>query len=169
MFASNAWVTVGKIEASFGIQGWVKIRSYTDPITNIFDYSPWQLIKNGEIVPAKLEKTKKNNKSLIAKFQNIDSPETAAVLFGSDITVPRDVLPILPDDEFYWSDLEGLTVINLQGITLGTVKRLMATGANDVLIISGEREYLIPYVLERHVKSIDLKNRQIIVDWDAEF
>ncbi len=169
MSASNSWVTVGKIETSFGIQGWLKIRSYTNPYTNLFLYSPWQLRKDGQLLDAKLEKTQKQNKSLIAKFKNIDTPETAMSLCGSEIIVPRDVLPALPKDDFYWSDLEGLTVINEQGITLGTVTRLMATGANDVLVVNGERERLIPYVLERHVKSVDLNNQKIIVDWDAEF
>lgn len=169
MSASNSWITVGKIEASFGVQGWLKVRSYTDPITNLFRYSPWQLRKNGQVIEAELEKTKKQHKSLIAKFKNIDTPEIAANLTGSEIFVPRSILPDLPENEFYWSDLEGLKVVNLEGIELGTVSQLMATGANDVLIVTGDKKRLIPFVMERHIKSIDLANQTIVVDWDAEF
>ena len=79
-----------------------------------------------------------------------------------------DELPPLEDGDFYWAELEGLRVVTVEGAELGVVKRLMETGANDVLVVQGERERLIPYVAAV-VRNVDLDSRTIEVDWDKDF
>jgi len=95
--------------------------------------------------------------------------EQAATLVGSQIFVSRDQLPATAEDEYYWSDLEGLEVKTTSGELLGRVEKLMETGANDVLVIRGNREHLVPFVPGQYVKHVDLEGGMIEVDWDPEF
>jgi len=83
--------------------------------------------------------------------------------------VPRSELPDPGPDSFYWTDLEGLTVRTVAGVELGVVDHLLETGANDVLVLKGERERLIPYVRGAVVTDVDLEQGVITVDWDPEF
>ena len=88
---------------------------------------------------------------------------------GREIAVERDQLPELANDEYYWTDLEGLQVRTCAGVTLGRVDHLLATGANDVLVVQGEREHLIPFVLGSVVKAVHLSDGWMEVDWDPDF
>ena len=158
-------VTIGNINGLYGVQGWLKVFSYTDPISNILDYSPWQI--QGQTL--KLQDGRLHTKGIIVKFETIDERNIAARLLGSDIMVNRTQLPAISKDEYYWTDLEGLTVINNEGINLGRVDHLLATGANDVLVVEGECQRMIPFVLQQIVIKVDLTHRIILVDWDADF
>lgn len=163
---AEEYVVIGKIGATYGVKGWLKITSFTDPLHNILQYAPWfisdpqhpwQLIQVTEGRP--------HGKGIVVKFAGIDNPEQARLMTGKAIGAKRSQLPILPKDEFYWADLEGLTVINQRGETLGTVIYVMATGANDVLVVKGQKEIAIPYLPEV-IKKIDLSQRLIQVDWE---
>lgn len=168
---SEELVIVGQIVGLFGVKGWVKIRSYTDPREQIAHYRPWQVSVEGERRDLEVEAVQPQGKSLIARLAGITDREQAIKLMNSDIVIYRRQLPVLSENEFYWRDLEGLKVLNLNGIELGTVKSLFATGANDVLVVhkDGGPEILIPYVIDRVVHSVDMKSGIIRVDWEADF
>lgn len=152
-----------------GVQGWVKVLSFTEPRTNLLDYRNWQLTHDGESREVQVEAAQESGKRLIAKIAGVDDRDAAAELIGAMIEVPRSAMPPLAPDEYYWADLEGLAVINLAGERLGSVSRVMATGANDVLILDGSAERLIPFVANRIVQRVDLAAGEIVVDWDDSY
>lgn len=157
-------IPVGRIVGVFGVQGWVKVFSETARREDIFRYSPWYLDNR----PWRLISGKRHGKALIAQPDGCDDRDAAAALIGRSISVRRDQPPPSPD-ELYWADLEGMRVITAQGVDLGVVERLFETGANDVLVVRGERERLIPFLWERVVQDVDLDRREMRVDWDPEF
>ena len=163
------WVQVGRISGVYGVKGWVKVYSYTDPVDNILDYKNWYLQKNGQWTATNILQCKKHGKGIIAHISGCNTPEDAARLKNIEIGISRDQLPELDDDEYYWSDLVGLSVATITGDKLGEVSRLMSTGSNDVLVVKGQRERLIPYIRPDVVKTVDLDKRIIEVDWDPEF
>ncbi|MGD8925921.1 MAG: ribosome maturation factor RimM [Thioalkalispiraceae bacterium] len=160
-------VIIGTVAGVFGIKGWLKIRSETDPPSNILQYSPWFLHKNGQWLRYDVEQGQRHNKGLIAHLQGCDDRDLAASLVGYEIAVDRSQLPETAEGEYYWSDLIGLNVVNRQGRELGKIKDLMQTGANDVLIVqNGENEVLIPYVMGHYIDTVDLSQGRMVVDWE---
>jgi 16S rRNA processing protein RimM len=160
-------VRLGEICGVHGVKGWVRLRSFTDPRTNLFDYADWLIDSADGRRAVAVEASGTSGKHLIAKLAGVDDRDAAAALIGAGIGVPRSALPSCEPGEYYWTDLEGLTVRTEAGDSLGTVERLVATGANDVLVLDGER--MIPFVAERIVKSVDVEAREIVVDWDASY
>jgi len=161
-------VTLGRISSFFGVRGWVKVFSYTHPLTNILEYSPWQLHQNGQVRSVNLIAGRKHGKGIVVQLENCMSREDTLQFLGADIIVDREELPPVEMDEYYWSDLVGLSVFNLEGVNLGQVNYIVETGANDVLVLKGERERLIPF-RNQIVQDIDLTQSIIKVDWDASF
>jgi 16S rRNA processing protein RimM len=160
-------VPLGHIAGVHGIQGWVKVHSLTEPREAIFEYQPWLL---GEALEAvRVRQGKKHGNRLIALLENADSREAAEALVNQSIAVYRDQFPELPQGEFYWTDLRGLAVRLEDGRELGTIDRMLATGANDVMVVRGERERLIPFILGEYVKRVDLDAGVVTVDWDPDF
>lgn len=162
-------LTVGEIAGVYGVRGWVRIRSYTDPPANIFDYRPWLVESNGSWSEHTVSEGRPHGKGLIARLPGVDDRDSAAAMVGCKLAVYRRQLPPGGDDEFYWADLEGLEVRTLGGLVLGTVDHLIETGANDVLVVRGERERLIPYLRDRVIRRVDLQAGTITVDWDEDF
>ena len=161
---------LGKIAGLFGVKGWVKVFSHTDPRENIVGYSPWYLRKGGgEWTPVKVKSGRRHGKSVVALLEGIEDRDGAVALQGYDIAVHRSQLPAPADGEFYWTDLIGLTVSTESGVELGRVDHLLETGANDVLVVRGERERLIPFLYGDVVKTVDLAQRCMVVDWDPDF
>jgi len=160
-------IALGYISAVHGIKGWVKVHSWTRPMEAILGYQPWLL--GEEKKPVKIVDGRKQGKGLVALLPGFEDRETAAKLVGQQIFVDRDQLPATLEDEYYWSDLEGLMVRTTSGELLGQVEKLMETGANDVLVIRGKRAHLVPFVQGQYVKHVDLENGLIEVDWDPEF
>jgi 16S rRNA processing protein RimM len=162
-------VIIGKVGAPHGIRGWLSIHSNTQPRENILDYLPW-LIKRGVTWhELNVIEVREQNKNLLALFADCLDRTAAEKYVNAELAIPRDRLPVLAADEFYWSDLTGLTVTTTTGRELGKIDHLFATGANDVLVIKGDKEYLVPYVKNRVVKNIDLKAGTMTVDWDPDF
>jgi 16S rRNA processing protein RimM len=161
------YVPLGVISGIHGLKGGVKVHSYTRPREAIFDFGAWRL--GDERRPVKVESGGPSGKTLVAKLAEIDDRESARVLIGQEIAVLRSDLPELASGEYYWADLLGLEVFNREGQALGTVERMMETGANDVLVIRGEKEHLVPYVPGQYVLRIDLEAGRMEVDWDSEF
>ena len=165
--AGEARVAMGRIGAPHGVKGWVRIQSETRPRENLLDYTPWYL--GEEQRPCRVLEVRTQGKHLVARIEGIDSREQAAALTHGVIRVDRAVLPPAAEDEYYWADLEGLAVVAEDGTSLGTVDGLMETGANDVLVVRGERERLIPFIQGSVVREVSLAEGRITVDWDPDF
>ena len=165
--SAHKHVALGYISAVHGIKGWVKVHSWTRPMEAILDYQPWLLGEDSKSV--KIVDGRKQGKGLAALLPGYEDREQAANLVGQQIFVEREQLPPAEKDEYYWSDLIGLKVHTTTGVVLGRVDRLMETGANDVLVIQGDREHLVPFIQGQYVKRVDLEDGLIEVDWDPEF
>ncbi|HET9835320.1 MAG TPA: ribosome maturation factor RimM [Rhodanobacteraceae bacterium] len=170
--ADGRRVLLGRIVGVYGVRGEVKIESHTEPRLRIFDYQPWLLEREpGVVEEVRGASGRAQGKGVVAALVGIGDRDRATSLIGANIFVPRGALPPAAEDEVYQSDLEGLEVVNLAGVTLGRVSHLFETGANPVLVARREdgREHLIPYVPEMYVQSVDLDAKRITVDWDPDF
>jgi len=160
---------IGKINGVYGVAGWVKVFSYCRPRENIFSYRPW-LIKQGSAWQScQLLACRHQGKNLLALLENLSDRGLAQGFIGLDIAVKTESLPSLAAGEYYWSELIGMEVLDLDGKSFGRVADIQETGANDVLFIGGEKPYLIPFVQEEIVQDIDLENKRIIVDWNPAY
>ena len=159
---------VGKINGFFGVQGWVKIFSYTEPRKNIFEYQPWYFIDDGTYKTIEMTMGREQSKTIVAHVKGVDNRDQAGQLIGKSLYVDKDQLPELDDNEHYWHELVGFRVINKNGIDLGVVDYLVDTSSNDVLVTKGDKEHWIPYI-EPYLVSVDKQNRVISVDWDENF
>lgn len=162
------FVTLGRISGLYGVKGWVKVYSHTSPLGNILKYPKWYLKVADGWQEFQLETGKPHGKGIIAKLATIYDRDIAATLIDTDIAIPRDQLPELGNNEFYWTDLEGIKVITIEGVELGKLDYLFETGANDVIVVMGERQRLLPYI-DQVVKRVDLDAGIMEVDWDPEF
>ncbi len=175
-------VILGRITGVYGVKGWLKIFSYTDPMESIVDYSPWYIRpenrKNAPWTKVDVKAGKRHAKTVVAKLEHCNDRDQAQAFIGSEIAIELDQLEELSDsNEFYWHDLIGLRVINLQGMELGVVKKMMETGANDVLVVVSEIEgteketieRLIPWTMHMAIIAVDLEQGIIEVDWDPDF
>jgi 16S rRNA processing protein RimM len=160
-------VLLGHVSGVHGLEGWIKIHSLTDPREAIFEYQPWLL--GASLEEVRLTQGKKHGSRLIALLENTESREQAEALVNQPIAVYRDQFPELPGGTFYWTDLVGLTVRLEDGRELGTIASMLATGANDVMVVRGERERLIPFIRGQYVKQVDLDAGLVTVDWDPDF
>jgi 16S rRNA processing protein RimM len=163
------WVVLGKVSGLYGIKGWVKIFSYTEPRESIIDYNPIFLNIDNEWQEFQISDGELQGKGMAIRIQGIEDRDAAASLLNCDIAISREQLAELSPGEFYWADLEGLKVITVSGVELGTVSHLFTTGANDVVVVKGERERLIPFLRDDVIIDIDLEQNIMRVDWDPEF
>ncbi len=163
-------VTLGRIAAAHGIKGWVKVHSETSPRENILGYSPWLLVGRGRRETRKVDAGRLQGKAVLAKLAGCDDRDAAEALVGAEIEIRRAQLPDTTDPgEFYWADLVGLEVNTVDGVALGRIESLFETGSNDVMVVRGERERLVPYIWAQVVRSVDLEAGVMLVDWDADF
>ena len=103
------------------------------------------------------------------QLKDCNDRDAAAMLTGTEIGVYRSQLPAVESDDFYWNDLIGLQVVTNSGRLLGRVDHLIETGANDVMVVKGEQECLVPYIKDQVIESVDLEAGEIRVDWDPDF
>jgi 16S rRNA processing protein RimM len=162
------WVTLGRVSGVFGVKGWLKVHSYTEPRANIAQYGVWLLRMNGVDRPFEVEDGRAQGGSVVAKLRGLDDRDDALEWVGAEIVIEREALPELAANEFYWSDLEGLEVRTTAGEVLGKVDHLLATGANDVLVTDSSPQHLIPFIVGTVVKQVDLAARLIVVDWSTD-
>jgi 16S rRNA processing protein RimM len=167
--ASSKLVTLGRVSGVFGVKGWLKIESYTDPPDNIVHYEVWRLRLNEVERSVVLEQGRRHVNGVVAKLAGVEDRDRAREWVGAEIVVERQQLPPLGASEYYWTDLEGLEVHTPDGVSLGTVDHLLATGGNDVLVLRGATERLVPFVLGRVIKAVDLERGVIVADWPADF
>jgi 16S rRNA processing protein RimM len=161
-------ISVGHILGVHGVRGQVRVFSNTSPRDNILKYSPW-VIRHAGMDQVSAVSGRRQGKNVIASLDCINDREHAEVLTGAEILIYRHQLPELSEGEYYWSQLIGLKVVNQDQHDLGTIDQMIETGANDVMVVQGDRERLIPYVMDDVVKSVDLQQQQITVDWEIDY
>ena len=166
---SDRKIVIGRIAGLYGVRGWVKVYSWTEPREAIIGYSPWQVRIGGGWREMRVAEGRRHGKGVVVRLEGCDDRDEAAKLLGAEIAISRSQLPGTAAGEYYWTDLVGLKVVTREGVELGVVKSLMETGANDVLVVQGERERLIPYLFGEVVMEVDLEHRLMRVDWDPEF
>ncbi|HYQ73214.1 MAG TPA: ribosome maturation factor RimM [Gammaproteobacteria bacterium] len=165
----DAPLVMGRIAAPYGVKGWVRVVTFTETAENLLSYSPWYLRRDAQWREVRVLDGREHGKGLVVQLEGIGDRDAAAAMSGTDVGVYRSQLPPPDADEYYWSDLTGLQVFTTEDRLLGVVDHLIATGANDVLVIRGEREYLVPFVRGQVIKSIDLAAGVMRVDWDPDF
>ena len=164
-------VLLGKVVGVFGVRGWVKLLSHTEPHDALFDYLPWTL-RSPRGVEQEIDELEGRppGRGLVALLPGITTREQAETLIGSEIWVDRARLPRPKRGEYYWIDLEGCAVRPVGGVELGTISHMFGTGANDVMSVKdGAKERLVPFIHDDVVKSVDLDAKTIVVDWDPDF
>jgi 16S rRNA processing protein RimM len=159
-------VVLGRISGLFGVRGWVKVYSYTEPREAVLEYDRWLLSGKDGWQEATVAEGQRHGKTVIVRIDGYLDRDQAAALIGTEIAVPRGALPEAGTDRFYWSDLEGLRVVHCDGTELGRVAYLLETGANDVMVVKGEQERLVPFVMDKVVLGVDLDKGEIEVDWE---
>jgi 16S rRNA processing protein RimM len=182
--AVNNMVVMGRIVAPYGVYGWLKVLPDTEAIDGLFDYDTWWLGKGDDWREMVVETAKLHNDVIVVKLEGIDDRDAAFACKGKQIAVPRAQLPEPDENEYYWSDLIGLRVVNSQGVDFGLITEVFETGANDVLVVKPDvvkpdvvtadaekekpQERLLPFVAAV-VLEVDLKAKTMVVDWDEDF
>ncbi|ROR29825.1 ribosome maturation factor RimM [Inmirania thermothiophila] len=162
-------VVLGRVSGLYGVRGWVRVYSYTEPREGILRYDPWYLGHGGRWRRMDLVGGRRHGKGVVAALAGVADRDAAAALMGAQIAVRRSQLPPPAEGEYYWADLIGLEVRTVEGTPLGKVADLMETGANDVLVVRGERERLIPFLPGQVVRRVDVAGGLLEVDWDPGF
>ena len=176
---ANAMLVVGKITGCYGIKGWVKIHPYTDPQENFLEFGHWMLKRREGLEPVEFDAGRRQGKGLVAHIAGVDDRTLAESYRGFEVVVAAGSLPDLEEDDYYWSQLQGLQVwcsdqspeASAERVLLGSVDYLIETGANDVLVVKpsegsiDDRERLIPYLLGDVVTTVDLDQAVIEVSW----
>ncbi len=161
-------IVVGKVSGHFGVLGWVKVFSETRPRDGILAYKKvWLKTLQGWCLYS-VQNARMQGLGVVMQFEGFKNREQAALLIGALIAVSKDQLPVLKD-EYYWSDLIDCRVINQEQVDFGQVQEVLETGANDVLLVQGERQRLIPFTQGHAIIAVDLLKKIIQVDWDADF
>jgi 16S rRNA processing protein RimM len=159
---------MGRIAGAFGIKGWVKVQPYTAAPAGLLRYRSWWVEDESGWTRREIEQAEVQGQAVAAKFAGCDDRDAAALYRGREVAVARNELPEAGENEFYWADLVGLRVVNTAGEDLGAVARVFETGANDVLVVQGDRERLLPFI-EQVVREVDLAAGVIRVDWGSDF
>lgn len=167
--AAQREVVLGRIVGVFGVKGWVKVKSFTEPAEGILDYGAWRLMGQGvSRGTVRALEGRRHGTLVVARLEGVADRDAAAAFAHCDIAVPRAELPEPGRGQFYWADLEGLEVVTTEGVALGRVDHFVETPANAVMVVRGERERWLPLV-PKHLKSVDLDAGRVVVDWDPEF
>lgn len=160
-------VPLGYFSSVHGVKGWLKVHSWTQPVEAILDYQPWWV--GDEPEPVRVACSRTQGKALLVSLTGVEDRDQARTWVGREISVARERLPEPEPGSYYWADLQGLNVVNREGVPLGRIVRMIETGANDVMVVLGERERLVPWVPGQYVLDVDLAAGRVEVDWDPEF
>ena len=159
-------VVMGRVRAPHGLKGWIKVQTFTQEIEGLLDYPEWWLGTEGKWQQHRVAESAVHGSMVVARLDGITDRDVAAELRGRDVAVPRAAMPQSQEGEFYWSDLLGMEVSDRAAMKLGVVAKILETGANTVLVVEGEKELLVPFIQDVIV-SVDLKARQLVVDWEG--
>jgi 16S rRNA processing protein RimM len=161
---------MGRVLGAHGVKGALMVASFCEPPRRLLSYSTWWLVRGDESRAVAMLRGQDSTKGLIVELDGISDRDAANALKGTEIAIERSLLPALGKGQFYWTDLEGLRVVNQDDLELGRVDHLFDNGAHPILVVrEGERERMIPFVLDRHVLGVDLEGGVIRVDWDSDF
>lgn len=160
-------VMLGRISGVHGVKGWVKVHSYTEPRANVASFSVWTVSQRGVTSLLEVEDSRSGGGNVVVKLKGIDDRDDARAWIGAEIAVERAALPECAPGEYYWTDLEGLEVRTVDGVELGKVDHLLATGGNDVLVLD-RADRMIPFVPGTVIRSVDLEAGVIVADWQDE-
>ncbi|MFN3234268.1 MAG: ribosome maturation factor RimM [Gammaproteobacteria bacterium] len=165
---NNDYLIMGQFGAPHGVKGWIKVISHAESTQALLDYQPWHLLtpqNTWQLI--EIEEVKSQTNKLWVKLKACDNREEAHTFTNKMIYVSRDNLPPTAEGTYYWADLEGLEVFNENGDLLGSVDHMMETGANDVMVIKDkEKQHLVPFLMDRVIKQVDIENKKIVIDWD---
>ena len=159
---------MGRIAAPFGVKGWVRIQPNTAAPGNLLAYKSWWVGREGDWRETAVAEARVQDRAVVARLEGCDDRDAAAALRGKSVAVPREALPRTQSGEYYWADLIGLKVANTAGQDLGQVTGMLQTGANDVLVVAGERERLIPFIAEV-IREVDPAAGIVRVEWGADY
>jgi 16S rRNA processing protein RimM len=159
---------MGRIVAPFGVRGWLKIHPYSATATSLLAYPAWWVGGGDDWQEHAVREARTHGRAVIAQLEGCGDRDAALQFRGRDIAIPRARLPAAQAGEYYWADLIGLSVVNGAGFDFGKITRVFETGANDVLVVQGERERLIPFIADV-IGEVDLEAGSMRVNWDADF
>ena len=166
---SGRRILLGRVAGAFGVRGELKVVSWTEPRDALFRYQPWILRAGAAEREVEGARGRETAKGIVARIPGVETRDDAEAMTGTEIWVPRERLPEPAPGEYYWVDLEGLAVVTVDGVPLGPVSHLFETGANPVMVVAGDRERLIPFLLDQYVTAVDFDAGRVVVDWDPDF
>ena len=163
---SSALIQLGFVGAPFGVRGWVKLRSHTDPPERLLEHRSLRIGRGTVWQNYRIEDSGRSGGALTVKLMGVEDRDQAQALRGAEVCVLRSELPQRDDRDFYRADLIGCEVVNLEGIVLGQVLHFIETSAQVLMVVRGTQEFWIPAV-PQHLRRVDLQARRVVVDWDA--
>ena len=167
-YKQDGTVVIGRVRGVFGVKGWVRVQDYSSRIGDILQYDTWLLKQDQGWMSRTVLGGRLHQKGVVCHLKGYDDRSQAKELMDVEIAVATNQISELEPGEYYWHQLEGLEVVNLNGENLGKVDRLFETGANDVLVLKGEQERLVPYA-RGVVTEIYLYKGRILVDWEKDY
>lgn len=162
------YVVLGSIAGPYGTRGWVRVHSSTEPPENILRYAPWDIRRGGCWSRVGVAEGRLQGRGVVARLDGCCDRDQADGYRGCEIAVERSRLPETDEGEYYWADLVGLRVVTTEGVGFGEVERMMETGANDVMVVRGDIERLIPFLPGPVVRSVDIDGGIVVVDWHPD-
>ena len=163
---SSALIQLGFVGAPFGVRGWVKLRSHTDPPERLLEHRSLRIGQGDAWRTMRIEASGRSGGALTVKLIGIEDRDQAQALRGAQVCVERSELPQRNDKDFYRADLVGCEVMTLDGVALGTVQHFIETPAQVLMVVRGAQEFWIPAV-PQHLRRVDLQARRVLVDWSA--
>ena len=163
---SSALIQLGVVGAPFGVRGWIKLRSHTDPPERLLDHRSLRIGRGSVWQDYRVEARGRSGGALTVKLAGVEDRDQAQALRGAEVCVPRTELPPRDDKDFYRADLIGCEVVNLEGLGLGVVEHFIETPAQVLMVVRGAQEFWIPAV-PQHLRRVDLQERRVVVDWSA--
>ena len=164
----DQYVVVAQVGAPRGVRGWLKLRSFTESPGEVLAFNQFFLAQADGWQPVPGLKVQALGNGFCVYFPGCDDRDQARQYVNRTLAVRREQLPALTDEQYYWADLEGLSVVLSDGSCLGTVSHLFSTAGNDVLVVKGERERLIPFI-DSVILAVDFDANKVVVDWELEF
>jgi 16S rRNA processing protein RimM len=165
--ATSALIQLGFVGAPFGVRGWIKLRSHTDPPERLLEHRSLVLGQGSAWQSYRIEASGRSGGALTVKLAGIEDRDQAQALRGAQVCVPRSELPQRGDRDFYRADLIGCDVVNLEGVMLGKVQHFIETPAQVLMVVRGTQEFWIPAV-PQHLRRVDLPERRLVVDWNTD-
>lgn len=156
-------ILIAKIQAHQGLNGWLKVYSYSETKEKLSNYNYFFLLKDDHYICLEVEKFL-IEKTVKLKFKNFNNREDTKEFIGQNLYIEDSQLETLNSGEFYWKDLIGLDVYLNNSSKIGIVSDIIETGSNDVLVVKGKKEYLIPYIFGESIKEIKLEEKKIVID-----